>query len=419
MPSEVSSPVRHRDKSAHEARVLSVLTSAEASQMLSVALAHRGVVRSWNVHAIHHRPGAGVSVGYSVVLDEDLGAGAWKRRDTYIVATSGKIDEERLIDVEGRTLSWQDVRVHVWEHPYDPQLPALERACDQQLVQEWMGEEVDIELVSYRPTRRAVVKILPHRSEHPIFGKVVEPRQVSGVVSRMQMLERAGVPAPRLVRFDEQGLVVSSALPGMPLNKVYASVVPENLARMRTVLDSLAQTLDSLPLVSLGLPARPAWADRCEHYAQAAAIALPEHEQRATRLAHQIREILSSADMGPVQPTHGDFYEANIFIDPRSGQVSGILDVDNLGPGYRVHDWGCLLGHMSVLGGLAPKTYQHIDQLLADWTGRIACRVEPEVLGACAAGVVLSLVSGARRSRRKNWQAQALYRLGVAEQWLK
>lgn len=176
-----------------------------------------------------------------------------------------------------------------------------------------MGEEVDIELVSYRPTRRAVVKILPHRSEHPIFGKVVEPRQVSGVVSRMQMLERAGVPAPRLVRFDEQGLVVSSALPGMPLNKVYASVVPENLARMRTVLDSLAQTLDSLPLVSLGLPARPAWADRCEHYAQAAAIALPEHEQRATRLAHQIREILSSADMGPVQPTHGDFYEANIL----------------------------------------------------------------------------------------------------------
>lgn len=416
--SQLSSSAPSRSVSERERTVLGLLAGGDAAQMLSVALAHRGIVRSWNVHTVHHRPGAGISVGYSVVLDHETGNGARTRYHTYVVATSARINEERLLACEGRTVSWRDVRIHVWEHPHDPQLPALEKACDQGLFEQWLGEETDIELLTYRPTRRAVVKILPLDSEATFFGKVMEPGQVPGVVSRLRMLERSGVPAPRVSRVDDAGLVVTTAVSGMPLNKVYASVHPNNIERMRGVLDSLADTLDSLPMVAIGLPARPAWADRCEHYAHAAGVALPEQAARSRAVAQRIRQRLANADMGPLVPTHGDFYEANIFIDQASGRVSGVLDVDNLGPGYRVHDWACLLGHMSVLPGLAPKTYPHVDQLLTDWTARVARWVDPQALGACAAGVVLSLVAGARRSKKKNWQVEALSRLEVAEKWL-
>ena len=55
------------------------------------------------------------------------------------------------------------------------------------------------------------------------------------------------------------------------------------------------------------------------------------------------------SDSGPIQPVHGDFYEANIFVSPDASHVTGVIDVDSLGPGHRVDDWACLLGHMSVL----------------------------------------------------------------------
>ncbi|ADH93109.1 aminoglycoside phosphotransferase family protein [Arcanobacterium haemolyticum] len=415
----VSQTALRRERADHERTILALLTGSDAAHMLSVALAHRGVVRSWNVHAIHHRPGAGVSVGYSVVLDAARGSGgAVARRETYVVASSGRIDEDRLAEVDGRTVTWRDVRVHVWEHPFDPQLPALELACDPVLLGEWLGFDVDVELVAYRPTRRAVVKIFDD-SGAVRFGKVMLPEHVDGVATRLRMLERAGTPAPRIERRDDRGCVVTNALDGIPLSKVYASVVPGNLEQARGVLDSLAGVLDSLPLVAIGLPARPAWVERCEHYAEAAASVLPEEADRARGLAGRIRAALERADLGPIVPTHGDFYEANVFVDPGTGRVSGVLDVDSLGPGHRVHDWACLLGHMSVLPGLAPKTYEHVDLLLADWTGCVARWVDPMALGASAAGVVLSLVAGARRSRKKNWQAEALFRLEVAEKWLR
>ncbi|WP_216379441.1 phosphotransferase family protein [Arcanobacterium phocae] len=405
-----------RQRAAHERTVLALLTGSDAAQMLSVALAHRGIVRSWNVHAIHHRPGAGVSVGYSVVLDHN-DDGCVRRTDTYVVATSGRINEDRLDEVDGRTVTCRNVRVHVWEHPYDPELPALELACNPDQLDDWLGRETDTELIAYRPTRRAVVRIDDVDGGAVHWAKVMRPDQIDGIVTRLRMLERAGTPAPVVQDVDPRGLIVTTDLTGLALNKVYARVEPQHIGTMRGVLDSLADTLDSLPMVAIGLPTRPAWADRCEHYAEAAVTVLPQEEQRIRDLTRQIRHELDHADLGPLVPTHGDFYEANIFVDPGTGCVSGILDVDSLGPGYRVHDWGCLLGHMSVLPGLAPQTYQHIDPLLADWTQRVARWVDPQALGASAAGVVLSLIAGVRR-KKKNWQAEALFRLQAAEKWL-
>lgn len=402
---------RTRDEKAE----LGLLTGAAAGDMLRVALARHGIVRSWTVHTVHHRPGAGVSVGYAVVLDI-LTNGARNRVEQYVLATTGRVNEDRLADVDGVTLRFNDIRVHVWEHPADPELPALARACSPDLLSGEAGHDVDIELIAYRPTRRAVVRI-----DHPDcsrFVKVVRPRDVATLVSRLTMLTRAGVPSPRLVNASADGFVETEAIAGIPLTRVYAAARSEHAGQMRKLLIGMADMLDDLPLTALAFKARPAWVDRCEHYAHAAALTLPDRAAEIAELTAGIRDLLADGDMGPIVPTHGDFYEANIFIDPESGAVSGLLDVDALGPGYRVNDWACLLGHLSVLPHLAPKYYAGLEWLVGEWLDVLGARVDPVALCASSAGVVLSLVPGARRSKKHNWVAEAENRLSVAQQWL-
>ncbi|MFY9262215.1 MAG: aminoglycoside phosphotransferase family protein [Actinomycetaceae bacterium] len=398
-----------------EQNLATLLTGGHAQEILRVAYAGRAQVRSWALHAVHHRPGAGVTAGYSVIFDADPADG--RGSDRYVLVSSAKLNEQRLVADGGVSLQWDTHRIHVWEHPYDPELPALRLGCDPNALSQKLAEHVEIELLAYRPTRRAVLRI--DRGDTTQYVKIVRPRAYRELLDRFTMLERSPVPTPRLVHSDPAGLLVISGLNGTPLNRIYAALktTPERSAR--PILDQLAQTLDGLPLVALGLKPRPAWVDRCEHYGDAAAVALPDQRARIDRLVSGIRELLAKADLGPIVPTHGDFYEANILIDPDTLEVSGLLDVDSLGPGYRVHDWACLLGHLSVLPGLSPKSYSHVPAILQDWRLRVVRWVDPVALGASAAGVTLSLVSGARKSSKPNWQVEAESRLRVAEEWLK
>ncbi|MDD9207072.1 aminoglycoside phosphotransferase family protein, partial [Georgenia sp. 10Sc9-8] len=97
---------------------------------------------------------------------------------------------------------------------------------------------------------------------------------------------------------------------------------------------------------------------------------------------------------------------------------SALLDVDSVGPGHRVDDLACLLGHVSVLPHLAPSTYPHVPAVLAAWTRWCETQVDPVALHARSAGVVLSLVAGARRRDGRSWRADAEGRLARAEGWL-
>ena len=84
-------------------------------------------------------------------------------------------------------------------------------------------------------------------------------------------------------------------------------------------------------------------------------------------LAYGVNYLMANSDPGPVITTHGDFYEANILMDSENNSVSALIDVDSLGPGYRVDDLGCLLGHISVLPYLAPQAYPHVPAELERW----------------------------------------------------
>jgi len=388
---------------------VALLTGPGAGEVLGAALAVEGAsLGPWQVHTVHHRPGAGVTVGYTVRTGGD-------GPDDYLCATTGRVTAPAgagLVRLENGASV-----VHVWRHPADPELPALAAACSPAGLAQRLGVERQptVELLAYRPLRRAVVRARgTGLTDGEVYAKVVRPRGLHQLATRHRMLTAAGVPAPEVLHEDDDGLLVIRAGRGTSLANALARGMEP--ARARAVLDDVVAVLDRLPAAALELPRRPAWAERSGHYAHAASVVLPEHRARIEVLADGVAATLAGTDAGPVVPTHGDLYEANLLMT--DGRVSTLLDVDSLGPGHRVDDLACLLAHVSVLPHLAPRTYPGVPAVLKTWTERCERLVDPGALRARAAGVVLSLVAGARRTGAAGWRADAEGRLAEAESWL-
>ena len=386
---------------------VALLTGPGAREILQAALAAEGAALGrWQVHTVHHRPGAGVTVGYTVSA---------RGQDDYLCATTGRVTAapgEGLVRLENGGST-----VHVWRHPADPELPALGDACSPAGLARRLGvtSSPAVELLAYRPLRRAVVRARGEAlADGQVYAKVVRPRTLRDLATRHRLLTEAGVPAPEVLLAAEDGLLVIRSGRGASLASELARGM--SAGRARATLENVVAVLDRLPAAALDLPRRAAWAERADHYGHAASVVLPEHGERIERLAAGVGAALRRTDPGPVVPTHGDLYEANLLM--AADRVSTVLDVDSLGPGHRVDDLACLLAHVSVLPHLAPRTYPEVPAVLATWTEMCSRWVDPGALRARAAGVVLSLVAGARRPDAPDWRSDAEGRLAEAERWL-
>lgn len=381
-------------KARREREDVARLTGNDARILLEEAVLALGLgdgVDEWSLHSLHHRPGAGVSAGYSVHVTGG--------REEYICMSS-----IAFANVRARVRGYS-----VWRYPEDPELPLLGVACSPARLSAVLGRRVSVELLTYRPGRRAVVKARSRSGTY--FVKVMRPQQTHGMVRRHVMLAEANVPAPAILTYDEHGLIVLDEVHGVPLSRVFSAGINDAGALVR----SLARTLDTLPVEALAFPKRAAWEYRADHYAHAAATALPEHSGRCRRIGGAVEDLLARCT-DPVMVTHGDLYEANVFVDPESCEVTGLLDIDSLGPGYRASDLGCMVGHMEVLPHLAPWAYPHVNRDVSFIRGSCEELVDPVSLNARAAGVILSLVAGARKVDGDSWKADAEGRLTAAEE---
>ncbi|HEY5249642.1 MAG TPA: phosphotransferase, partial [Dermatophilaceae bacterium] len=120
---------------------------------------------------------------------------------------------------------------------------------------------------------------------------------------------------------------------------------------------------------------------------------LPAEAPALHELGAQIADLMSRTDPGPVVPTHGDLYEANLLVTGKA--ITGLLDIDSVGPGHRVDDLACLLGHALVLPCLAPAVYPLVPAAVQRWLAAFDRVVDPAALRVRVAGVLLSLVPGA------------------------
>lgn len=386
-----------------------LLTGEGAAELLVKALGTEGAeILDWRVDSLHHRPAAGVSVGYELHVRAADGS----QSTQYVCATTARITGAdtpglvRLDHAEGL------VRVHMWRHPHDPELPDLPTACDAAAMSAVMGQPVTPVMVTYRPTRRCVLRL--DGGAGPLaFVKVVRPKIAADLVSRHQMLAGAGVPVPQVIHSTESGLVVLTIASGVPL----ANFLAAGLADPVATFDAAHAVLQALPPQMMSLPAHPSWADRVDFYAHAAATAIPDRADEANGLARTVTAMMGSSDPGPLVTTHGDFYEANLFMRGPE-QVATLLDVDSVGPGYRVDDIACMLGHVSVLPHLAPAVYPHVGGILETWWQRALGFYDARALAARAAAVTLSLVSGAKKPNGTEWRRDGDGRLDEALRWI-
>ena len=375
-------------------------------------LATRGLrLDEWKHLRSHHRPGGAVSALYRVSCRPRTGAAGGPLTLHVGVTTADAASAASAAAVS--TARMAGLPLQLWLHPHDPVLVSLPWALDAGAVSRDVfgtGTPAQLSLAAYRPLRRAVVRAaLPDRTA---YLKLLPPALLPGLRRRHELLAASDVPAPVLLptaAAAARDAVVLSALPGVPLFRLLAE---DGTAAVPA--ETLLQLLDALPREAMDLPRRPAWAERAGIYARAAAAALPSETHSIRELAAGIGEVLAAAPAGPLVPVHGDFHEGNLLVT--GTRITGLLDVDGLGPGRRVDDLACLLGHLSVLAAAHPERF---GPAFGTYCLAFEETADPAALYARTAGVVLTLVAGARAGQGASRTRQARLRLATAQQLLR
>lgn len=355
---------------------------------------------SWSHLRTHHRPGAGISALYRVeaVPRRATGGSASPPVQLQVGATTAALTpEQSLRTVPG---SVDGTAVRLWVHPRDPVLPGLAWATNPGAVARDLfaaapdGAAASLTLTAYRPLRRAVIR--GTFEDATAFLKVLQPGQAPGLRRRLETAAAAGLPVPALLELpagtgpEPDSVLALGALPGRSLHQ-HLNGSPADLDP-QPLLDLLA----GLPTEALAFPRRPAWAERVVDYAAGAAVAFPHRTQRITGCARDIDAAVRGTDPGPLVPAHGDFHGGNILVEvgPAGSRISGMLDVDALGPGHLVDDLACFVGHLFVFAAVNPRS-PGLRSSAERFARAFAAETDPAALYSRAAAVALTLVAGA------------------------
>lgn len=391
---------------------LSLLTGSEAYEVLAAAVGTAGGdLVEWRANQVDHRPGSSTTVSYRTVVRW----GDVVQHET--LAASSGIGHGDGAPAGVLVLGDGERQVSVWRFPSDPGLPALAAACDRSAVGNLLtsigvpglasdGSNVQLRVRAYRPRRRAVIEASAGGAR--VFLKVLRPHAVADLHARHRMLHEAGVPVPRSLGWTDDGLLVQQARSGTSGRERLRRGGPLPTGKQ------LTDVLDVLPAEVMDLARRRPWTEHAEHYARVIGSAVPREAGRVGELADRITEGLSGDE--PDAPTHGDFYEGQLLLD--GVRVSGLLDVDTVGPGRRADDLACLLAHAHVLALGEPDRAASIMGGLRSWQGWFEQVVDPVELRLRTAGVLLSLATGPHRVQEQGWPRATTLRVDAVQEWV-
>lgn len=410
-----------------------LLTGPGAGGLLRSAVGNSGgVLHNWQLDHVDHRPGRSTKALYRTQVSwPELDGPQAPAREELFGASAHIGEREKNLHVAEQTLVMTDgdINVRVWRYPHDPWLPMLPLVCYPDIVGRTLHDlgasigpdpsvPIAIDVVSYRPGRRAVLRA--SQGDRAVYLKVMQPHRSAEIVDRHHRLLAAGVPVPEVLA-HHNGLVVLAELPGRPLAR---AVIDEGVDACRA--EDLVALVDRLPASMYTLSLRPPWTDSVEFYSGIVSSSVPSLGPRLDALVRAIRDGLGALeqrmDMRPHDVVHGDFYEAQVFVE--DGRVVGLLDIDTVGPGRRADDLACLLAHLSVLadygnaGRIDRATQERVEEAIRAWHGMFSERVDPTELALRSAGVVLSLATGPHRQQEAAWEAATEAIVRVAEEWV-
>ena len=390
-----------------------LLSSPDVNDLLVAAVEHAGgQLVSWRLEHIDASPRRSTTATYLASVDWPSG-----RRSELLGASaraggrSGN-DERAVIFGDG------DREVAVWLYPDDPDLPGLRRAAVPTELAEVLTsygvvdgpldvEDLAVEMISYRPRRRAVLKAVINSGDQPTsyFVKVLREPVFGPTLERHDLLVRAGLPAPVVAAATPDFLVVLRELQGRPLARaIFDEPIP-------CTAENLIMLLDSMPAAVAALPRRPAWAAAVASYAEMIGAALPAVEPRLHWLVSEISGGLAGQDLGS-EATHGDFHEGQLFV--ARGVITGMADIDTIGPGRRADDLACLIAHLSTVQRMSTEQAAGLTRLINIWMQVFDTRVDPRELRLRAAGVIISLATGPYRAQEPHWERETVRMLDSA-----
>ena len=293
--------------------------------------------------------------------------------------------EQRLVFVEGRDSASERTLFspgpaaetpRLWVYPHDPALPALGSVIDvssAQVVLDRLGVALTAtaaEVVSYRPGRRAVVRM--SSTTHPFFVKVVEPVKAEAIAERHQQFRSNSLPVPRLLGWSPDGVIVLSGLDGVDAQSAIPRMTDHEVFLDR--VEFLTGLLAEIPAYNT---ARASLFDRLDWYIDRLAAHLPHESERITALGAVIsrRGAEGRSYLRGTVTIHGDLHVGQLFVDADNPtEIVGLLDIDTAGAGDPADDAAALYAHLVALGEMARSVDPHYAEqcwkLASSWLAR-------------------------------------------------
>ncbi|WP_405373894.1 MULTISPECIES: hypothetical protein [unclassified Microbacterium] len=247
----------------------------------------------------------------------------------------------------------------VWIHPADPHLPALAPAAFGQATEILLGRlgmtsAGAPEIVGYRPGRRAVLRV--PATHDVVWVKIVRPSRVRRVVDNHARLTGAGLPVPAVHGWSPDGLIVMAGAPGVAATD--ARPEPHRL------LDGVDDLRRALAASGLAEPARTTLLARRDWYAEHLIVLAPGRRDDIRAL---VAAVGGEHDAPGAAAIHGDLHLGQLFLDPRTDAVTGLIDVDTAGVGAAADDVAAFVGHAVASAALTAEAHdaEHVWALAA------------------------------------------------------
>lgn len=393
------------------------LTGPLAAEVLRPAVtAAGGLLHHASCVHLHYVPGRELVVRY----DCDITWGRLRTRDTLLAATAGKAHLPGTLAITAETAN-ATLHASVWRWPFDPVVRGLSIATAPPLLADRVGRimtgPLSVEVVAYRPTERAVVRVTDGTGR-TCYLKVLPPSQVGPVAAKHHLLAAAGVPVPEVLLADEtDGLLLLDALTGATLRDRIRSGHPVRLdpSDLIRLLDRLS---DVAPAAAPGPARAPRTRDAVAH-AGLLAMLVPEHRP----LLHSLGEAFEQADAEVERRSgavvHGDLHESQLIVDD-TGAVTGLLDLDDLGPGDPLDDPAVLLGHLEYrVVAMADHSQDtaHLERCIAAVREHLSAIHGTGPLDLTVAAVLVGLATGPFRVQAPRWRALTAAVLSVAQRY--
>jgi hypothetical protein len=394
------------------------LAGPDAEALLRTALAAvDGDLRTVRTTHVQYRPQSDVVVRFDATVSWGGGAAVG---ETLMASTTrngppaGSLPV--VAEVDGR-----DLTVGVWRWPFDPSLPGLGDMVTPTTARARLGLDgpIELDVVAFRPTERAVVKVTSTDGSVR-YVKVLRPDHIAAVVDRHRRLRDAWVPVPSIIAADETaGWLAMEELTGDTLRvRIKSGRLPwPRPAEYGRLLGVLRQV--ELPGAT---PVPTRTKDGVGHAAMLATV-LPDQAARLARMTATLTPAIERAAARSGATVHGDLYEAQLVVDDHG--ITGLIDIDDAGPGDPVDDLASMLGHLRYrettardatsrrqLGGYADALRREFLTMIGE------LGVDPVELDVVTGAVLVGLATGPFRVQQRGWRHDVRRLLGRADRMI-